>query len=517
MTTPLFSREQTQDHLRRGVLEVISLNLALIRTDGGTQPRAALDQNTVEEYADVMAEGVRLPPVTAVFDGKTYWLADGFHRFEAARRLHKDSIQAEVIQGTRRDAVLYSAGANTEHGLRRTSADKRRAAETLLRDEEWGKWSDREIARITRVSNSFVSGLRAELGLSVRGEQIEDETRLVTRGGTTFEQRVSSEVRRSAARFAANLPAEPPTQTGEDAENLLRALTAGRLPSGEMQLKKLRDLSGLSADRFWRAFNLLEADGKIVRHAGKSMAIPTTVSLAPSPADEPAPGESAQGAPELEPVRTEAAPADAQEPEPNEHAAITEAVLEVFADAQRPRRTPQGSLAYGDVLRAVNELLGREVEITLFGEIITGLLGRNGPLRRDAALRLSHVSSAETPVPEPPAPDAPPEPAAGVDRAAVLQRDHAQAADAQAQNSAAWSAAQTRAALEKSACDVIDALTAASQVRGIRAWAETFDAGQMLATRNLIVTALATFDKARPHLQDLIQKLDVMIETGKPY
>lgn len=46
---------------------------------------------------------------------------------------------------------------------RRTNADKRRAVETLLRDEEWKKWSDREIARRCGVDNSFASRVRESL------------------------------------------------------------------------------------------------------------------------------------------------------------------------------------------------------------------------------------------------------------------------------------------------------------------------------------------------------------------
>lgn len=35
-------------------------------------------------------------------------------------------MATEVLRGTKRDAILYSVGANSTHGLRRTNADKRR-------------------------------------------------------------------------------------------------------------------------------------------------------------------------------------------------------------------------------------------------------------------------------------------------------------------------------------------------------------------------------------------------------
>jgi hypothetical protein len=43
---------------------------------------------------------------------------------------------AEVRTGSRRDAVRYSVGANSVHGLRRTNEDKRREVQTLLADAE---------------------------------------------------------------------------------------------------------------------------------------------------------------------------------------------------------------------------------------------------------------------------------------------------------------------------------------------------------------------------------------------
>jgi hypothetical protein len=139
------------------------LRLEQIRTDGGTQPRAQIDWVVVSEYAADMEEGATFPPVVVFYDGSDYWLADGFHRVEAAKSLGLVEIAADIRQGTRRDAVLYSVGANTSHGLRRTNEDKRRAVLTLLNDEEWRGWSDNRIAQLCGVSQPFVSSMRSSL------------------------------------------------------------------------------------------------------------------------------------------------------------------------------------------------------------------------------------------------------------------------------------------------------------------------------------------------------------------
>ena len=54
-------------------------------------------------------------------------------------------------------------GASGSHGLRRNRQDIRRAIELLLRDEEWGKWGDREIARRVGCSDKTVGAARRDL------------------------------------------------------------------------------------------------------------------------------------------------------------------------------------------------------------------------------------------------------------------------------------------------------------------------------------------------------------------
>ena len=86
--------------------------LEQIRTDGGTQPRAQMDWTVVAEYAADMGNGATFPPVVVFYDGSKYWLADGFHRVEAAKSLGLVEIAADVRQGTLEDAKWYSYSAN---------------------------------------------------------------------------------------------------------------------------------------------------------------------------------------------------------------------------------------------------------------------------------------------------------------------------------------------------------------------------------------------------------------------
>lgn len=191
-----------------------TINITAIRIGGGTQSRAALDQDVVAEYAASLSDGVELPPIVTFFDGTDHWLADGFHRYFAYRKCDFAAIPADVRDGTQRDAILFSCGANAVHGLRRSNADKRKAVSTLLADEEWAKWSDSAIAKVCSVSDKTVAAHR----LHLRNSEDDSGKRTVERGGKTFEQDTSNIGRGKLGppeQPAAPDAPEPATQTAK--------------------------------------------------------------------------------------------------------------------------------------------------------------------------------------------------------------------------------------------------------------------------------------------------------------
>lgn len=180
------------------------IKLESIRIDGGTQPRESIDDALVSEYAECVED---LPPMVVFDDGVNVWLADGFHRHHALQRAGRTMVECDVRKGTQRDAVLYSVGANADHGKRRTNADKRKAVQTLLNDEEWGKWSDREIAKRCRVSHVLVGQMRpAHL------EELPDSTteRKASRGGTTYTVKTENIGKKAPAESSKPKSAPPP-------------------------------------------------------------------------------------------------------------------------------------------------------------------------------------------------------------------------------------------------------------------------------------------------------------------
>jgi hypothetical protein len=143
-------------------MKVTELPVESIRTDGGTQARAEIDNDKVDEYRQAMEEGSDFPPVVVYHDGSDHWLADGFHRFFAGKRAGFKKLKCDVRQGTKRDAILFAVGCNGTHGLPRTNADKHKAVLMLLEDEKWRAWTNVQIAKACCVSDMTVKRIRDE-------------------------------------------------------------------------------------------------------------------------------------------------------------------------------------------------------------------------------------------------------------------------------------------------------------------------------------------------------------------
>jgi len=214
--------------------------------DAGTQLRARLDQATIAEYARDLLDGDQLPPVAAVSDGATTWLIDGFHRIAAARRAGRTSIQTMVRIGTHRDAIIGAAGANRDHGLRRTRADKQRAIQALLADPEWAAWSDHRIADACGVNQTTVSRIRAR---SAESAGARPPTRRAIRRGAAYDMRVASHPAAQEAEPAVApelIPAAAAVEEGEGTGDRPAPPCAWPEAAGNGR----RDAAGITAE--WR-------------------------------------------------------------------------------------------------------------------------------------------------------------------------------------------------------------------------------------------------------------------------
>lgn len=136
----------------------MKLSIGDIVIDDNLNVRDELDKDTIERYAECFDQ---LPPVVVFDIDDGYLLADGFHRVEAAKRLGRTDIDADVREGTRKDTEEYAALANLTHGKPLTRAERRKAVEQMLRlhTERANNW----IAEDTGISKNTVAKYREDL------------------------------------------------------------------------------------------------------------------------------------------------------------------------------------------------------------------------------------------------------------------------------------------------------------------------------------------------------------------
>jgi ParB-like nuclease domain len=286
---PVDAMAQTEDDSRAPESLTISyLVLDEIRRDGGTQPRAAIDLKHVKLLEEQMEDGKELEPVTVFYDGTDYWLADGFHRFSAHSNRDCVEIACIIYQGSRRDAVLYSVGANADHkpALPRSREDKRRAVMTLLCDQEWQEWSNYKIAAACRVNEKTVRNIRSSLTTDFRSEK---STRIYkTKHGTVAKMNTANigkttlaqpEKLQSGARVIVTI-AHPlfPSQSGTIWELPNPDSAIVEFDTGERELIDLKHLNPATAPQLHlHESGLVEFDSpdnkRIHRHRGRIAAV----------------------------------------------------------------------------------------------------------------------------------------------------------------------------------------------------------------------------------------------------
>ena len=172
---------------------ITDVNISDITADPAMQQRHAMRDAIITEYMEVLQAGGELAPIKLIKsnDG-TFWLWDGFHTLQAAKRLDRKAIKAEIEYGTKRDAWLKSLGANDKHGIRRSKLDLYKAVDNALSDpdikfsllDEDGQYSFRSVAKLCAVGHQTISKrwkekhlprIIAEIDQSINSNALKDE------------------------------------------------------------------------------------------------------------------------------------------------------------------------------------------------------------------------------------------------------------------------------------------------------------------------------------------------------
>jgi len=197
----------------------MKIKLSFITIDAGTQARQKINQDVVNDYAQLLSDGAIFPPI--VVFGEKNILADGWHRFFAHRAAGIKEIEIDSREGDVRDAIFYGFGANKHRGLQMNQADTKNIIGRMLMDNEWAKLGDRKIAEHVGVSSTTV--LRLRQAMEGAGQLIKQTTKTVVRNGKEFEVDVS-----------VNQQKEEPT--------IASAVTNESHPQDLQEIKELSDM-----------------------------------------------------------------------------------------------------------------------------------------------------------------------------------------------------------------------------------------------------------------------------------
>ena len=159
--------------------------MSLLPKGGAPMPRAQVNMKDLTFAEDVLPRMVRSGPLVDEFteilrlgapdgtemglgvvfhDGSTFWVADGTKRLTAQDRIGIVRPWVDLKKGTKGDAIWYAIGANREHGVRLSNAEKRQATINALKNPDIAEtFTHESIAEQVGVSRSLVTKLLAEL------------------------------------------------------------------------------------------------------------------------------------------------------------------------------------------------------------------------------------------------------------------------------------------------------------------------------------------------------------------
>lgn len=166
-------------------------------------PRKSTDTGTIKRYAEIQREADMPPP--KVFhdeDAGCYWLADGLYRLKGNELVSENGeVLCDVVKGSKLDAMWYASGANRDHGLPLTQAERQVALQHAIIAAN-GEKPDTEIATLVGMSPARVGQVRQKME---RAGQVAPKVEQVNR----FREDGTRSKSRKPARPKASKPSKP--------------------------------------------------------------------------------------------------------------------------------------------------------------------------------------------------------------------------------------------------------------------------------------------------------------------
>ena len=231
-----------------------NLRCDLVEATQATQVRTVLDKGVIDDYCEALKNGAIFPPIDVFKEQGSgrYILADGFHRLLAHIHAEIETIDCEVHEGGMHEALLFALGANAQHGLRRSNADKRNAVMMALKDPAISALLVTEIADICRVTKRTVTRM-------LNKQMTDDPNENGSHVGTKSQDENDSHKPTAADHRPTK---KPPTQAEIERDELREACKAIRAfpydgaAAGKLKLNKT-DIANLEYVSTWCASAVL--------------------------------------------------------------------------------------------------------------------------------------------------------------------------------------------------------------------------------------------------------------------
>ena len=98
---------------------IVELEINSIHIPWDLYPRVitGVVEDIVEEYAEMIENGVEFDPILVWDKGDEYWVIDGVHRIEAYKRAGRSTIKDELVScKNETDFLIKAIQANLKHG-----------------------------------------------------------------------------------------------------------------------------------------------------------------------------------------------------------------------------------------------------------------------------------------------------------------------------------------------------------------------------------------------------------------
>lgn len=212
-------------------IEAVEILISDINWGKSLYAREKDNQEAVDNYADILSSGKKLPPIKLYYDGSSYYPADGWHRKAACEKIGKNTISAHIKPGNWQDAFHYATGkANSEHGVQLSKGDKQARVMMVLKNKAYEIWTQEQVAEHCRVSQAFVSKIKGGI-ITVIIPNPPKKQRIQTRGSHVIAVNTSKRGRPRGSKTKQEpkkvTPANRVSQAEDDFLDALRSATEG--------------------------------------------------------------------------------------------------------------------------------------------------------------------------------------------------------------------------------------------------------------------------------------------------